>query len=225
MITEKQGARLFQMDFFDSVSPGEFEVKGPPTRTLSTFWHEDILPTAIKMRRIYTEGYQDADDEVLESVWYWLGKEENKVLMGEATLQDEKIIRRLPDEVVLNFDTAHFLMMGDDFKRDQRAGLFEPFVAYTPGTLDWENDIRRITFGYIDSLRRRPLELDKLGKAQSRADISGVLVKFDDNIEMVRRYETMDSITWTAMMKYYLALLKREKEALEFQKPLTVLLR
>jgi len=219
------GARLFQRDFLDLVPQAEFEVKGPPTRTLSTFWHQDILLTAIKMRRIYVEGYQDADDGVLENVWHWLGEERNRALVKNATLQDKKIVRQLPSEVILNLDTAYFFTMADDFKRDPSSSLFEPFVAYTPGTSDWENDIRRITFDYIDMLRRRPPELDKFAKGLAREDIEGVLARFDGNIEMIRRYERMDGITWTAMMKYHLALLKREKESLEFQKPLAVLLR
>ena len=207
----KRFTYLYQENFFHLLRQPEFKVIGQPTRTMSTFWNSDILPTAIKIRKINVHNYQDADGTVLEYVWNWLKNAKNEKLIKEGSLADKETFEQLPTEVVLNSETAYFFAMHSDFKRNLKFGLFEPFVAYKPETPDWENDIRRITFKFTTGLSERPLEIPGAKNKEPLNPVTeAILKRVHGDKEMVEKYEGINAITWVVLMKYHLELLRRE---------------
>lgn len=201
---------IYQENFFGLVPRPEFRVTGQPNRTLSTFWNSDILPTTLEIRRIYIGKYKPEDDVNLIYVWNWLKIEENKKMLQQgASRSDSEALKRWPTEVLLNYQTALFFTMHDDFKRNPKVSLFEPFVAYRPGTSDWENDIRRTTFEYVTKLKERPAEPGTCTYSDPAAVILSSRPEINEPI--LERYDYIDSITWVILTKYHLELLKRER--------------
>jgi hypothetical protein len=212
----RDGGFIEQKNFYALVPPQELEVVGLPSRTLSTFWNQDIVPTAIKIRSIYVRHYNHQDDDLLTAAWNWLKAGKNEEVFGNASFNDPDVIKNLPIEVALNRQTLLFFLMHDDFKRNPCTERFEPFVAYTPDTKDWGNDIRRKTFAYYEKLTTLKMPVERRNIEVMLPEAKNELLKrVDEKEEILERYDCIDSITHILLMKYHLELLKCENAMLE----------
>jgi len=203
---------MVQENFFDLVKKPDIVFDSTPSRTRSTFWNSDLMAMAVKLRELYISVYSVEESEVLKSAYKWLkGNEGNKLLLANGYLPDKSLTRKLPEEVLLNWETLTFFTMQEDFKRPLLADTFEPFVAFKPGTEDWIKDVRLTTIDYITKLKTLPLELDKSHKLSSRLDLDSVRKRLTVSEDVARRSETVDAITWVSLNKYHLELMRREK--------------
>ncbi len=212
----KKGGRrvgyIHQANYFDIIPPQEIKITGTPSRTLSTFWNSDILPTAIKIRQIYIPNYQESDARVLESLWKWMKSDDkNEELVKNISPTTPKSYECLPVEAILNRETLFFFAMRGEFKRSPRTAIIEPFVAFKPETTDWENDIRRNTFPTFRTYNERPLEVHEPKLKSSPNPVNSYLVRKGISRDLIESYEGVNAISWVLLMKYHLALLRRER--------------
>ncbi len=212
----KKGGRkvgyIRQTNYFDIIPPQDIEITGTPSRTLSTFWNNDILPTTIKIRQIYLPNYQESDAVVLESLWKWMKSDaKNEELVKNISPTAPKSCEALPVEAILNRKTLFFFTMHNDFKRPPKTAVIEPFVAFKPGTIDWENDIRNNTFLTFRTYSERPLEVHEPKPKSAPNPINSYLLKKGISRDLIESYEGVNAISWVLLMKYHLELLRREK--------------
>jgi len=198
-----------QLNFFNRLrARPEFPINGYPSRSRECFWREDILPTTHLLRQIYIKGgVTNPEIEMLDSAWKWFRRHPGV----DIDSKKKNVQKRIPFSVRLNHDTVRFFGMRDDFKKPQSGRIFEAFIAYRPGTLNWENDVRQITFDYVAKLRTRPYEkgtrVTKAVKQAEQAYRSGL----DLDEETLSRLGTIDTITWALLFYYHNVLFHREK--------------
>lgn len=223
-IGEERMNGVFQDNFFNIIEKPEFVVKGLPTRTVGCFWREDALPTAHLIRDIYIGGGVSYDEkEILDYTWRWVQKDISKMRNFEMPNSRHRVdldtLRTIPIEVLLNRSTAYFFAMEEDFKTPESRNIFEAFVAFKPETVDWENDVRRVTFDFVHKLRTRPYEtgvhIIKAMREEKGAYSNEALVRLGLDERLLDRFETIDSITYSLLFYYHHVLFKREKAVLQ----------
>lgn len=159
---------------------------------------------------------------MLREVWTWVNSsdENRKIIKENDDLSGALISGKVPPEVALNHTSAFFFVMEDDLKRGDIVN-FEPFVAYRLRTEDWENDIRRITFPFIDKFKKMPREIrasQPLGKPKlmDHNVLAGKALGL--NQAQIELMEHADTITWVYLQQYHLELLRRENFILSLPK-------
>lgn len=219
-INRSKGKYAIQDNFFHLVDVPDLETNSFPSRSRNCFWQGDILPVAHLLRKIYiAHGVSEEEEKMLDEVWQWTQEGNRFELPNSRRMIKAKDLREVPLAVVMNKLTADFFGMRDVFKVPSSRDMFEAFVGWMPGTRDFENDVRRITFPIVHKYRTRPLEMDRNALQASRAskmvysqDAIGLLGVGEDELE---RFETIDAVTYILLFNYHMALYRREQAILK----------
>lgn len=78
MDNERIPTGFHQLNFLDRVPTEKVILNKYPDRTIPHFFMEDVLPTALFIRKTYTPNYQEEDGLGLIATWNWMQEGDNR---------------------------------------------------------------------------------------------------------------------------------------------------